>query len=407
MRLLFEAMKNFLRYLALTLLVGKVWAQSNLPTCVGTDHSRWSNCFGTYTDSKNSKYVGEIKEGKPSGQGTVTYASGSKYVGKFSDGFFNGHGVLTYASGNKYIGEFKDNNPNGIGTATFADGDKYVGEFKEGLFNGIGSYTSADGTINFGEWKNHKAHGRMINYKPDNSVDSSGIFEDGVLITKQNIDPKNFITSRPSEPKKLFRLSSGVYYKGDLVNGIRHGDGAMLYGNGDISIGNFVADRCNGFFLYTKKNGEQFYQVCSSKGTSELVRISFERVSWQPKNPNPSKWYLTGFSIDAIVLIDISSIKKQGNVVTFWSLMNLKEVTINPLKGALSHLSKTQVDCENSSIRITYTYWYPERDGKGSYLYELDQMSLKTEDSFWKPIPPTSDTMNMLKKACEQKIDRP
>jgi hypothetical protein len=205
-----------------------------------------------------------------------------------------------------------------------------------------------------------------------------------------------------SATTELHRLPNGDSYKGELIDGKKQGMGAMLYKSGDISIGNFIDDRCIGFFLYTKKNGEQFYQVCDSAGASKPVSISFERASWQPKNPNPSKWFLTGLSIDAIDLIDISSIKRQGNISTFWSLMNLKEISENPRRGALSHLSKTQVDCENSSMRITYTYWYPERDGKGTYLYEVDHMSMKTEDSYWKPIPPTSDAVNMLRKACEK-----
>jgi len=200
--------------------------------------------------------------------------------------------------------------------------------------------------------------------------------------------------------QELNKLPNGDRYKGELIDGKRQGMGAMLYKNGDIAYGNYIDDRCDGFFLYTKKNGEQYYQVCDSAGTSKLVAISFKRVSWQPENPSPSKWFLTGYSTDAIDLIDTSSVRKQGNIATFWSLMNRKEISDSPRRGALSYISKTQIDCENSNIRLTYTYWYPERDGKGNYLYELDHIATKTEDGYWRPIPPTSDTVNMQNKAC-------
>ena len=37
-------------------------------------------------EKKDSKYVGEIEEGVPSGQGTFTFLSGSKYIGEWKDG---------------------------------------------------------------------------------------------------------------------------------------------------------------------------------------------------------------------------------------------------------------------------------------------------------------------------------
>ena len=47
-----------------------------LPSCQGSDVSRWHNCKGTYW-----------------------FTSGKKYVGAFWDGDFNGHGTLTFSSG--------------------------------------------------------------------------------------------------------------------------------------------------------------------------------------------------------------------------------------------------------------------------------------------------------------------
>jgi len=117
-------------------LFGGVAGASDLPDCpsdTNVPNVRWHNCFGTYTFSSGSKYVGEFKDGNSNGQGTYTWANGNKYVGEFKHGGFNGQGTFTWS-----------------------DGSKYVGEFKDGIFNGQGTYTGADGTVEEGIWKNSK-----------------------------------------------------------------------------------------------------------------------------------------------------------------------------------------------------------------------------------------------------------
>jgi len=56
----------------------------------------------------DGKYVGEIENRKPNGQGTLTWFNGDKYVGEFMDGKKNGQGTYTFYYGRKYVGEFMD-----------------------------------------------------------------------------------------------------------------------------------------------------------------------------------------------------------------------------------------------------------------------------------------------------------
>jgi len=42
---------------------------------------------GTLTNFKRGKYVGELKNSKPNGQGTLTHPTGEKYVGQWKDDF--------------------------------------------------------------------------------------------------------------------------------------------------------------------------------------------------------------------------------------------------------------------------------------------------------------------------------
>ena len=139
-------MKKLLLFVIGTMLAFGAYGQSDLPTCQGSDATKWRNCFGTYTTANGTNYVGQFKDGKEHGQGTDAYADGGKYIGQFKDGKYHGQGTRTYASGDKYVGEFKDGARHGQGTYTFANGDKYVGEFKDGNYHGRGVATYADGS---------------------------------------------------------------------------------------------------------------------------------------------------------------------------------------------------------------------------------------------------------------------
>ncbi|MDR4509120.1 MAG: hypothetical protein MRJ65_12960 [Candidatus Brocadiaceae bacterium] len=119
------------------------------------------------------QYEGEIKNGKPNGQGTYLSPDGRKYVGEFKDGVFSGQGTYTFPDGTKYVGEFEDGKIEGQGTVSFRSGMKYAGEFKEALYNGKGTLTNPDGGKIIGEFKNGQpVTGKCKKIKPD------GISED-------------------------------------------------------------------------------------------------------------------------------------------------------------------------------------------------------------------------------------
>ena len=66
---------------------------------------RW---FRNGNKKKDRKYVGDIRNGGPNGQGTLIFPDGDKYVGKFKDGEYHGQGTYTFHDGAKYVGKFKD-----------------------------------------------------------------------------------------------------------------------------------------------------------------------------------------------------------------------------------------------------------------------------------------------------------
>jgi len=107
-------------------------------------------------EREDTKFVGEIKNGKQNGEGTQTYPDGRKYVGEFKNGLLNGQGTYTNPDGRKFVGEFKDGSLNGQGTYTNPDGTKYVGEYKDGVMNGQGTFTYLNGEKYVGEFKENE-----------------------------------------------------------------------------------------------------------------------------------------------------------------------------------------------------------------------------------------------------------
>ena len=178
----------FLSLLVLFFSLG-CFAQSDLPPCPKGQKASWNNCFGTHVFPDGEKYVGEYKDGQRHGQGISSFASGDKYLGEWREDKFNGQGTLIYANGNKHVGEWKDGQRNGQGTTTFFTGNKYVGDFKGDTRNGKGAFTFANGERHVHEWKDKPPDGIGIRYKADGSIDASGTFVKGTLVSSHYVDP--------------------------------------------------------------------------------------------------------------------------------------------------------------------------------------------------------------------------
>ena len=67
-----------------------------------------SGWYKSGDDKKDGKYVGEIGNKVPNGQGTMTFPNGRKYLGKWKDGKRNGQGTSINPNGRKYVGDWKE-----------------------------------------------------------------------------------------------------------------------------------------------------------------------------------------------------------------------------------------------------------------------------------------------------------
>ncbi len=74
------------------------------------DEYRW---FKDGNEKNDGKYVGEIRNGVPNGQGTLTSPDGGKFEGEFKDGLLNGQGTVIFPDGEKFEGEFYEGQTHG------------------------------------------------------------------------------------------------------------------------------------------------------------------------------------------------------------------------------------------------------------------------------------------------------
>ncbi|MFA6157789.1 MORN repeat-containing protein, partial [Mesorhizobium sp.] len=99
-----------------------------------------------------SSYFGEVRNGRPDGQGRLELRSGEAFEGHWLAGVLDGTGIHVDADGNRYEGQFVAGVPSGQGRLTMATGEIFVGPFLDGQKNGTGQTRLAGGTVYTSQW---------------------------------------------------------------------------------------------------------------------------------------------------------------------------------------------------------------------------------------------------------------
>ena len=99
-----------------------------------------------------STYVGEMKDGRPVGEGRLQFRSGELFEGHFAAGLLSGRGVHVDAAGNRYEGEFSEGRPHGEGRLAETNGSIYTGTFANGVRHGEGETRLAGGATYISRW---------------------------------------------------------------------------------------------------------------------------------------------------------------------------------------------------------------------------------------------------------------
>jgi len=168
------------------------------------DHGTWGS------------YEGDVDNGgNRQGKGKMTYVNGCYYEGGFVDDKFHGDkGVYHWFDGDEYEGGWKDGERHGVGIFRSADGTAEYSTYDAGVVTGEGLVWSAD----------RKSASKTVGYKKDSEISIS-------MAEKLAKDMFDLPTPARSALKGELRFEDhgdvGTY-QGDLVNGMRQGEGKMV-----------------------------------------------------------------------------------------------------------------------------------------------------------------------------------
>lgn len=219
-----------------------------------------------YTDG--SKYQGEWVHRYPEGRGTKTFADGVKRSGLWLKGqpvdengeledvavaiktsdevdiqsgcisgdCKNGKGTFGYVNGSRYEGQFIKNQPDGWGAFYELSGEKYVGAFSGGVRHGNGTVYYTDGNKLTGEWKQGEFYG-------------SSFIEKGQV---------GCVQGDCANGRGTYIYKNGeAKYTGEFKNNLPHGQGAVLYANGERYSGEFELGSFNGLGTLHMRDGRK------------------------------------------------------------------------------------------------------------------------------------------------------
>ena len=137
-----------------------------------------------------TKYVGEVKDDLPHGQGTMTNKKDkTKHIGKFKNGIRHGLGTTFLSDGMNLTGKWKNNQMPDFGIYEFPDGHLYEGGLKDGKYHGKAKLTFPDGNIVEAIFKESKLVKELKKYNPkDDQLNKELLINLKFII--QNLKPK-------------------------------------------------------------------------------------------------------------------------------------------------------------------------------------------------------------------------
>ena len=109
-----------------------------------------------------------------------------------------------------------------------------------------------------------------------------------------------------------------------------------------------------------------------------------------------AQWSAIATATGKIYYTNPSTIRKSGNKVKIWSLIDynlVQEISANT--KFLSQKSQQEYDCKEEQRRTLYFSWHSENMGKGDVIYTDNK-----PDNEWSPIPPESTDEILWKFAC-------
>lgn len=253
-------------------------------------------------------YTGEVKNGKPDGEGVMVYKAGDaqdrrRYEGSWKNGKPDGDGVLYGVEGDSYTGQFKAGKMSGLGLYTWPGGDCHFGEFKDNAPCGWGAQHNKDGIWVVGTWYTDKRAGEYYaGYLSDLSVIKLTMDTTGELIAV-------FPGGEPRSVSPYGTYQGGFYRVAPMGYGVltygghagsdamakgrvccagtwspgytRNGVGATTYTDGSFFVGNYSNEMRSGEGTYVLPDGSvQHGKWVNDKLEGEAVTVRWDGTSF-------------------------------------------------------------------------------------------------------------------------------
>lgn len=233
---------------------------------------------GRYVFSDGSDYVGEWRDGVRHGSGARRWADGAKhYVGGYVNGRRHGDGVEFAATTGRwacderfrragqgvecgleglivYRGQWRDGAWHGEGTV-YDDGGRavYSGAFERWCFHGVGRLWDERGALVYeGMWESDARCGEGTSYYASDAPHHAPRRE---YVGEWRADERHgYGTLYDGDPAKGWR------YRGDWIDGKRHGRGQAWLREGVLYDGDFERDEAHGQGTLYHPNGRELYR---------------------------------------------------------------------------------------------------------------------------------------------------
>ena len=321
--------------------------------------------FEDYGENEYGKYVGEIKNWIPNGQGKHTYPDGKMYKGEWKDGKKHGQGTYTQPDGSKYVGEWNKGKRNGYGTFTSADGSKYVGKFRKGKRNGQGIFTWSDGGKYEGEWKN-------------------GVFHGQGAVT----------------------LADGEKYVGDWKNNKKHGQGTYTFLDSSKYAGEFRGNKPWNITFYDKDGIIRWKMVNGKQVDDVYIKISLRNLLSTNNGVMKSCWGLNLLKSGRTSRIKLDKNKKVIGGYVFEILKKYENVTgikikfkmaktfqncLEKMRNGTSDVMTGLLEKDDRKTYMDYYYWGKENDDRSK------QIVISKKSPFAKYSKELEESMNIMK----------
>jgi YD repeat-containing protein len=170
------------------------------------------------------------------------FANGEILEGFFENGKINGVGTHTLPNGNYYIGNFKDDYYDGYGIYSWKSEEMiYYGNWQKGLQNGYGYQLKNSKAVVAGYYTNGKLTRDMLTYDYTNNI------------------YKNNCAGDCANGFGQYKYSDKSWYYGFFQNNKPHYVGMYKNNEGDLYMGQFIANKMEGVGTLLYKSDGQSY----------------------------------------------------------------------------------------------------------------------------------------------------